>query len=413
MALLELLLLLTAMAWLTRPARWQPVAAGFLLACAFATKETTSSSGARRRPATSWCSPRLQRRRRRSPASSAPGLGRRRVRGPGSARRGRPGSPCSPWCSPPSSACGSATPAASSTVRSTASTTALAAAGEPRRHALALRTWCCSPATSGPPWCSPSFGAVAAVRRRYLAPGLSSGWPSPTWRSTPGRPSGSPGCWCTRGRRSACSPASASTAWRPAGLATDPEPTPETDTETETAAPRRDLVPLAVGAVLVVIILGVNLGRGCVPSAERTPPSCSRRSRAPTSFSMSAAGSRPSSRPPRRMPRRASSSTPASPRRGPGPGTSGICRGRLRRPLGAARVGGRGRRGARHGRQRARVRVTRRGVGGPCDAYRSWWFLRLRGLPRGLGRLARHPPHLQPYGSTNCVLLTRAGLAGT
>ena len=46
MALLELLLLLTAMAWLTRPARWQPVAAGFLLACAFATKETTFIVGA-------------------------------------------------------------------------------------------------------------------------------------------------------------------------------------------------------------------------------------------------------------------------------------------------------------------------------------------------------------------------------
>lgn len=45
-ALLELALLLTAMAWLTRPARWQPVAAGFLLACAFATKETTFIVGA-------------------------------------------------------------------------------------------------------------------------------------------------------------------------------------------------------------------------------------------------------------------------------------------------------------------------------------------------------------------------------
>lgn len=45
-ALLELGLLLTAMAWLTRPARWQPVAAGFLLACAFATKETTWIVGA-------------------------------------------------------------------------------------------------------------------------------------------------------------------------------------------------------------------------------------------------------------------------------------------------------------------------------------------------------------------------------
>jgi len=45
-ALLELGLLLTAMAWLSRPARWQPVAAGFLLACAFATKETTFIVGA-------------------------------------------------------------------------------------------------------------------------------------------------------------------------------------------------------------------------------------------------------------------------------------------------------------------------------------------------------------------------------
>jgi len=45
-ALIELGLLLTAMAWLTRPARWQPVVAGFLLACAFATKETTFIVGA-------------------------------------------------------------------------------------------------------------------------------------------------------------------------------------------------------------------------------------------------------------------------------------------------------------------------------------------------------------------------------
>lgn len=46
MGLLEVALLLLAMAWLTEPRRWHPVAAGALLAAAFATKETTFILGA-------------------------------------------------------------------------------------------------------------------------------------------------------------------------------------------------------------------------------------------------------------------------------------------------------------------------------------------------------------------------------
>jgi len=46
MGLLEVALLLVAMSWLTRPSRWHPLAAGALLAAAFATKETTFIVGA-------------------------------------------------------------------------------------------------------------------------------------------------------------------------------------------------------------------------------------------------------------------------------------------------------------------------------------------------------------------------------
>ena len=260
MALLELLLLLTAMAWLTRPARWQPVAAGFLLACAFATKETTFIVGAVVAgyfvvlTALQWW-------RRRDRPAAPPASVVAAFRGPGWKAWAAGvavfalvfAALFSVWFSHP----GGIVDGAIDGIDYWLSQQPVNRGGMPWPFYLVL--------LAGYEWPTvvlAVFGAVAVVRRRDPALGLV--------------------LWMAVANLAVYSWASERFPWllvhpllpicllaglgvdrlaTRAGLATDPEPTPETDTETETAAPRRDLVPLAVGAVLVVIISGVNLAR--------------------------------------------------------------------------------------------------------------------------------------------------------